>query len=92
MSTAKKGPRYPRIQALYDYLPYGRRAAFAEVVGVSTRYLTRVILGYERAGPKLAIRIEEASRRKVDRADVRPDLFRRARKKKAATAAVAAAA
>jgi DNA-binding transcriptional regulator YdaS (Cro superfamily) len=75
-----------RIETLHAFIPRGQRAAFAESVGVTPRYLTRVILGYERASAELAIRIERASHGNVDRADVRPDLFKRTVRSKSAAA------
>lgn len=54
--------------------PAGREV-FARAVGATPFYLYLIAKGHKKPGPKTAIRIEEASGGKVNRSQLRSDLW-----------------
>lgn len=52
-----------------------RRIALAGLVGTDPRYLWQIATGRRKASPRLALAIESATKRKVSRHDLRPDIY-----------------
>lgn len=59
----------------WDLLDTAGRAALALKCGSSVQYLYLIFSGHKVSGPRLAVKIEEATDGKVKRTDLRPDIF-----------------
>ena len=65
---------------LKEYLqskPRGTAAKLAEMVGISATWLSLITNEHNKPSPELCVLIEKATKGKVKRADLRPDMFGR---------------
>lgn len=63
---------------LKDYLeskPRGAASKLARAVGISSTWLSLVANGHRQPSPELCVLIEQYTKRKVRRKDLRPDMF-----------------
>jgi DNA-binding transcriptional regulator YdaS (Cro superfamily) len=55
---------------------YSTEREFCEVIGISRTFLYQIKKGQRPIPPTLATRIEEVTRGRIKRIDLRPDIFR----------------
>jgi DNA-binding transcriptional regulator YdaS (Cro superfamily) len=60
---------------LRDYIPRGKREAFAGQLGVSVGFLAQLCSGLAKPSAVLCVDIERVTLGKVTRVELRPDLF-----------------
>lgn len=53
----------------------GSQKALADAIGVSQAYVSHFMTGRRTVTPELCVRIEKATRGKVKRKTIRPDIF-----------------
>lgn len=69
---------YQQHMNLKSYLTQIDPVALAKAAGTKPVYLSQLASGHRKASHKLAKRIEHASKGKVTRQDLRPDIFGKA--------------
>ena len=63
------------IKKYYKQLKADQKKQLADDIGTSLNYLRHIFNGRRKASPKMAKRIEEATRHEVTREDLRPDFY-----------------